>query len=207
MMTLRPSLAYLSKYLKNNYDLFSDSLDIISKEENLSLKEYTDREKGVLIFENFVSNNFFEKKDNLQEFILSLHEEVQKKILSDLGESSINDLVWNNRVSEYFVNVYHFKKKFLVKEVETFNKEAYRKINKLPTTFKKLKEYQASVFFKVNKYLTNVPFARCIIQMPTGSGKTRTAMEVVIEIINETGKDVLWLANTEEFGSGKLNSQ
>ncbi len=35
--------------------------------------------------------------------------------------------------------------------------------------------------------------------MPTGSGKTRTAMELVCSVMNQTGKDVLWLGNTEEL--------
>jgi len=35
--------------------------------------------------------------------------------------------------------------------------------------------------------------------MPTGSGKTRTSMEIICEFINDTKKDVLWLANTEEL--------
>ena len=35
--------------------------------------------------------------------------------------------------------------------------------------------------------------------MPTGSGKTRTAMELVCDFMNEHEKDVIWLANTEEL--------
>jgi len=35
--------------------------------------------------------------------------------------------------------------------------------------------------------------------MPTGSGKTRTAMEIVSEYLNEHSSSVIWLANTEEL--------
>jgi DNA repair protein RadD len=43
-----------------------------------------------------------------------------------------------------------------------------------------------------------------LIQMPTGSGKTRTAMEIVVDLVEEqalfkAGRSVVWLAHTEEL--------
>jgi len=48
---------------------------------------------------------------------------------------------------------------------------------------KMLLGYQASIVEKALKKLENLN-ARCLIQMPTGTGKTRTAMEILSNILN-----------------------
>ena len=53
--------------------------------------------------------------------------------------------------------------------------------------FKSLKEYQSTVSFKAIDELQNSA-SRFVIQMPTGSGKTRVAMEVISEFINSAKK-------------------
>ena len=65
---------------------------------------------------------------------------------------------------------------------------------------KPLKDYQFNVFLKAwNKIL--IANSRFVIQMPTGSGKTRTAMELVAAYLNESseGRTVIWLAHSEEL--------
>ena len=66
--------------------------------------------------------------------------------------------------------------------------------------FKSLKEYQSRVSFKAIDELQNSA-SRFVIQMPTGSGKTRVAMEVISEFINSSKKNVkiLWLAHQKEL--------
>lgn len=71
---------------------------------------------------------------------------------------------------------------------------------KINAPYKTLKEYQATIFFKALKKLeTN--FSRFIIQMPTGTGKTRTAVEIASHAINSqsAGGTVVWLAHSEEL--------
>lgn len=63
--------------------------------------------------------------------------------------------------------------------------------------FKSLKDYQMKMVIEVLKQL-RPQFGRVIIQMPTGSGKTRTGVEVVSHFIKEKSK-VLWLSDTEEL--------
>ena len=62
------------------------------------------------------------------------------------------------------------------------------------------KEYQSSVSFKAIDELQNSA-SRFVIQMPTGSGKTRVAMEVISQFINDSKKNVriLWLAHQKEL--------
>jgi len=66
---------------------------------------------------------------------------------------------------------------------------------------KPLKDYQYSVFTKaIDRVQANC--ARFVIQMPTGSGKTRTAMELVSSILNEAPDPhttVVWLAHSSEL--------
>lgn len=66
--------------------------------------------------------------------------------------------------------------------------------------YKTLKDYQTSVFFEARKKL-QIDRSRFIVQMPTGSGKTRTGMEIISSFLNESpvGACVLWLAHSEEL--------
>lgn len=66
--------------------------------------------------------------------------------------------------------------------------------------FKSLKDFQFPVFNDAKNRLS-VPRNRFIVQMPTGSGKTRTAMEVIADHLNysEKGGVVLWLAHSSEL--------
>ncbi len=67
-----------------------------------------------------------------------------------------------------------------------------------PHLFKQLKDYQFSVYIKASNLLDE-PDKRFIIQMPTGSGKTRTSMEIISRYLNETDKTVVWLAHSAEL--------
>lgn len=66
--------------------------------------------------------------------------------------------------------------------------------------YKPLKDYQAGVFYDAMARM-NIPRSRFIVQMPTGSGKTRTAMEIITSVLNSSPDDavVIWLAHSEEL--------
>jgi type I site-specific restriction endonuclease len=66
--------------------------------------------------------------------------------------------------------------------------------------YKVLKDYQTPVYHEAIQRLT-VERRRFIVQMPTGSGKTRTATEIVTTFLNESppGTIVFWLAHAEEL--------
>lgn len=70
----------------------------------------------------------------------------------------------------------------------------------ITTPYKPLKDYQADVFHVASQKLSP-PRARLIIQMPTGAGKTRTAIELITAFLGGTGvcTAVLWLAHSEEL--------
>ena len=73
-----------------------------------------------------------------------------------------------------------------------------------------LKEYQSKIFYEGMQLVEN-PWVRFIIKMPTGAGKTRTALEIVSNFLNngiDTGKNrqVVWLADREELCEQAISS-
>ncbi len=60
-------------------------------------------------------------------------------------------------------------------------------------------KHQRQAVYEINYHLGCEPF-RVMLHMPTGSGKTRTAMNVIAEHLrNNEPTVVVWLANTEEL--------
>lgn len=68
------------------------------------------------------------------------------------------------------------------------------------TAYKPLKDYQSQVYFSCMEAL-RAPRSRFIVQMPTGSGKTRTAMEIITSVLRDEpeGAAVVWLAHSQEL--------
>ena len=65
--------------------------------------------------------------------------------------------------------------------------------------FKTLKSYQADAHHRAAEVLRR-NFGRCILNMPTGTGKTRTAMEAVCSyMLEHPAHSVLWTAHTREL--------
>lgn len=68
------------------------------------------------------------------------------------------------------------------------------------SAYKPLKEYQYPIHQASSKRL-ETPRSRFVIQMPTGSGKTRTAIEIICSYLNASSENtiVVWLAHSEEL--------
>lgn len=59
--------------------------------------------------------------------------------------------------------------------------------------------YQSSIVERVLEKLESLN-SRCLIQMPTGTGKTRTAMEILANILNQNPNiQIIWFANSSEL--------
>jgi superfamily II DNA or RNA helicase len=123
------------------------------------------------------------------------------------------------------INLFSSREDFISNAVRLMRKHEYRKpiadflglgefinfdskVIKLPTSikyeesllpYKPLKDYQFEVYFQANEKLGNID-SRFILQMPTGSGKTRTAIEIVCEYLNNhPNGSVIWLAHSTEL--------
>lgn len=65
--------------------------------------------------------------------------------------------------------------------------------------FKSLLDFQTDICNRAVKTLSN-PYSHFIIKMPTGSGKTRTTMEIITKELNaHPDRSVIWLAHSEEL--------
>lgn len=62
-----------------------------------------------------------------------------------------------------------------------------------------LHDYQIDIQRRINMYVDGARGGRCVVHMPTGSGKTRTAIRLLSEILNSKGGVIVWLAHTEEL--------
>ncbi len=188
------------KDLAQNFEPFKSAFHLI-KESNES-HGLNDKEILILLFENSIPDDFFTSKVNLLNFCLALPLKTRQLIERKLNLNKIEDIAWSEDSSNYFVDELGLPEKFKYQiELNAQNNNSFAIANylKKDVQFKRLKDYQSKIFYECFDYLNTTPFSRSIIQMPTGSGKTRTAMEIVCEIINSTNKNVLWLANTEEL--------
>ena len=76
---------------------------------------------------------------------------------------------------------------------------------------KTLSDYQSKIFFKSDDIIEN-KWKRFIIKMPTGSGKTRTTLEIVTHFLNrgleknEEERQVMWIADKEELCEQAIES-
>ena len=164
------------------------------------------------IFNAFSGVDYLEKKEFRKDFFSSLDDETLKKILPlfffeeyKFSREKIIDkcsnLKWErNPETERLTNILNIDESLLPDKKESIPEVISNFEAVYP--FKSLKEYQSTVSFKAIDELKNSA-ARFVIQMPTGSGKTRVAMEVISQFVNESDKDVkvLWLAHQKELCS------
>lgn len=162
------------------------------------------------IFNAFSGIDYLEKKDFRKDFFSSLDDETLKKISPLFFNNGIkfsrtkiidkcSNIKWEkNNQTENLTKILNIDENLLPEKKEIIP-EVISKFDAV-YPFKSLKEYQSTVSFKAIDELKNSA-SRFVIQMPTGSGKTRVAMEVISQFINESKKEVkiLWLAHQKEL--------
>lgn len=162
------------------------------------------------IFNAFSGVDYLDKKEFRKDFFSSLDDETLKKISilfsneeNKFSRSKIiekcSNLKWEkNQQTEKLTKLLNIDENLLPEKKDTIPEIVSDFDAVYP--FKSLKEYQSTVSFKANDELQNSA-SRFVIQMPTGSGKTRVAMEVISQFINSSEKNVkiLWLAHQKEL--------
>ena len=183
--------------------------------EALNLEGYSPEAvytKGFLasLASKMVGLKFLKSPSNFSELINTLSIEE----LTELGGSDGNNepiaerealvarLIRNSKRKELRRQLFQFLG-FSDVEIGSFNSSeiipSQISLTRANIPYKPLKDYQYEVFFQAASKL-QYRDSRFILQMPTGSGKTRTAMEVVSEFLN-ANKDssVVWLAHSTEL--------
>jgi len=161
------------------------------------------------IFESFSGADLLRNKKFRKELLNHVPEEeineLCKKIRLECKKNSFNKKInkiiskpWgNNETTKIFLDFFKLPERYIPSsKIVLPNKE---RINFIHKPLKTLKEFQSKIYFNSIKKL-EIPRIRFLIQMPTGSGKTRTAMEIISEFIKKhPKKSVLWLAHSEEL--------
>lgn len=197
--------------------------------EELIGQKTLDKVAGLLpAFDSSIDPDNIYTKKNLIKIIYSFFDssdfsksELRREFLSYETESEINsfcekvnipkNLPFNDKVSR-IVSKGWSNIEFCIKFSEHFNlpetfipqeKVEYPNYEVIPaceSPFKVLKDYQSDISFRA---VNNLEYrnARFIIQMPTGSGKTRTAMEIIANAFNSKNNEciIFWLVYAEEL--------
>ena len=164
----------------------------------------------VKIFDAFSGTNSLRKKEFRREFFNTLPEETINQIIKAYKPSKVSDdfglkrdiLVsspWtDNPLTHKIIEALDLPYSAIPYEKKQY--ENFVTIKPTDKSYKALKDYQNTVFYSSFEKL-KIPRSRFIIQMPTGSGKTRTAMEIITSFFNESGEGtiVLWLAHSSEL--------
>lgn len=167
-----------------------------------------EREYLVKIFSSFSGQDILSEREFREKILCHLSEKEIKSLAEILDINSkldfkdliskISGVEWsNNENSKKILQFFKLPIDFLPSpKKELSNIES---LNKPDVPFKILKDFQIRVFEKSMKKIEN-PVQRFIIQMPTGSGKTRTTMEIIAFQLNmNPGKSIMWIANSEEL--------
>jgi len=134
------------------------------------------------------------------QLLLMLSRGEANKLATSLGWDERGD-VYNFLRTHRFQGILDRKKLFSYFELEIPYKESREKIptvSEITPAFA-LFPHQAEALRKVERLLSQEA-RRALLHMPTGSGKTRTAMNVVVNYLRVRDKGVVvWLAHSEEL--------
>ena len=162
----------------------------------------------IKIFLSFQGQDSFLKKNFRMMLLNRLSDDEIKKLAellelnSNLGfdrlVKDISNINWeHNEQTKRMIKYFNLPIDYLPEPKEELPNVETIKCHERP--FKLLKDFQFKVFMNAMTILEN-PMKRFVIQMPTGSGKTRTAMEIVTSfLIKNPGKSVIWLAHSDEL--------
>jgi superfamily II DNA or RNA helicase len=117
-------------------------------------------------------------------------------------EKLIRDLAsfeWgNNARTKAFIEAFDYPI-LLIPSEDLKPGKGVQHIPKANNPYRMLKDYQSQIFFDAASLLETAN-QRFLIQMPTGAGKTRVAMELISFFLNNQNKrQVLWIADREEL--------
>lgn len=128
------------------------------------------------------------------------------KLFPEFGKASEHIKVkhYNAAISWSSQNLLEFSDKLGLSseyETETDNRSTIGSISRIEPEYS-LYPYQEEISQEVLFVLASAPPNRVLVHLPTGSGKTRTAMNVAAEHLRANDKNVvLWLADREELCS------
>ncbi len=179
-----------------------------------SFKQNDFQKRKVLakIFESFSGADSLRNNSFRKELLNSLKPELKTKLLNAFDKSadydyqdfikSIVNIKWLqsedvNKLCQILEIPIHLVPEYIEPKPVV---ELLKPLEKINSPFKQLKDYQFPVVSETFEKLST-PLSRFIIQMPTGSGKTRVAMEIISQFFNNSKNKthVIWLTHSAEL--------
>jgi len=131
-----------------------------------------------------------------------------KQKISDMDELELSKNVkvfiefdWgDNEKTKKFIEFFNYPSYMIPDEMaELKNEETVFGKKAVFEPLNMLLNFQSPIVFKTLKHIENLN-ARCLIQMPTGTGKTRTAIEIISNLFNQNKEiQIVWFANKSEL--------
>lgn len=173
------------------------------------------KSKLAKLVESLKDHTFFRKQENVARCLNKLPPDILHRFIVEadldatsgvIDEQTVGKAIrTSRRTYETMVRFFELDERFLATEAlplaATFTNLAATPQNpkEVMKPFKTLKSYQVQCVQESARFLS-IPRGRMLLQMPTGSGKTRTAMELISEHLNSVeSAQVVWLANTREL--------
>ena len=200
-----------------------DDIEILKTEiEGLQLRPLKDDKKILGKIHHAINIDKYESSEFRKQLLFTadlkkLNEYFKKINLDTKAESRTSILIdeackkkWgNNLETKAFVEIFDYPNGLI--PVDTEKKVEIEDIKSLGEPFQQLYPYQYQVFDDSLKLLDGSKHTRFMIQMPTGAGKTRTAMELISHFINngidhKEERQVLWLADREELSEQAIET-
>jgi DNA repair protein RadD len=152
-------------------------------------------------------NDFLTNKLNTKQLVHALGPANRSELLRTLDESKINDTLDNPTLPKCL----HELCGIALPSTDTpkiENRGADTVIETPQARFKDLKPYQVELAESIWNHLHISSHSKCILQMPTGTGKTRTSIDIACRYFNTYSEpiQILWLCNTEELADQAYHS-
>ena len=182
--------------------------------ENTTADSFISKKKKLaIIVESLKDHNYFRHRTNLEKCMWYVPSDEKTELCKQLNyNGSQSDLkkisakiLSDEESYATFIRFFRLDNRFLSNDEITLDPffDNYSPSVQNPKTikspFKNLKNFQYKCYSDCQELL-DPPLSRAILQMPTGSGKTRTASEIIAAHLNENEiRQVVWLANTREL--------
>lgn len=200
--------------LSQNYTI-SELMDIVDKTridqlEILSDSSIETKDKVNLIYYTYKDELLFNKEVR-EKFIEKLSFENAKAIVDSIttnGKNIIDE-------GKYYSFLIAFSQKRLTDFLKVFGLSNHKQAIEEETIIQGIEtvtpefplyNYQQKIANQVNQLIETAHEKSCMIHLPTGAGKTRTAMNIVCDFLRQKKSVVIWLTNRTELSAQALNT-
>ena len=184
---------FMQLYPKEKTTIYQNKQLLAKLHHALNIEKYGQRQFMQKLFIGAPIEQISEFAKRVNKHTETFEEMQAEKFRSDLALFKWGD----NDATKAFVSIFEYPAYLIPNSLQDSPFEDIVYPSEKP--FKQLKDYQSTIVFKSIQHIER-PNAKFLIQMPTGSGKTRVAMEIISHFLNEDkNRHVVWLADRDEL--------